>query len=317
MRKTSVYLPDETKAALHEVSVRWNRSEAQLIREAIDRLVRSARAESAPALPVPSPTARGPRLIGVGVGPSAPDLITLRAVRALQGADRVFAASTAPDAISRAEAIVRAAAPDVAVDRLPFVATDNPDVLEQCYEDAADALLLVLDRGQSAALVTLGDPNVYSIFPDLARRVAAKRPGVPITSVPGIMAFQELAASTGTTLAEGGERIDVATMGDDPTALTRALLDTRATVVLYKGGRRLPELAAHLRECERLDGAVIGSGGVVPLAEGQQQVELRALPRLAEHPGLEAGQLEAALLLVVQHDHRLEQRVPGRASGPG
>jgi precorrin-2/cobalt-factor-2 C20-methyltransferase len=258
MRKTSVYLPDETKAALHEVSVRWNRSEAQLIREAIDRLVRSANFEPAPASPVASSTTQGPRLIGVGVGPSAPDLITQRAVRVLEHADRVFTASTAPDAISRAEAIVRAAAPNVAIDRLPFEATENPHVLDRCFDHAADAVLFVLDRGQSAAWVTLGDPNVYSIFPELARRVAAKRPGVPITSVPGIMAFQELAASTGTILAEGDERIDVATMGDDPTSLARALTDTRATVVLYKGGLRLPEVAAQLRECDRLDGAVIG-----------------------------------------------------------
>ena len=40
MRKTSVYLPDATKDALRQVSLRWNRSEAQLIREAIDRLIR-------------------------------------------------------------------------------------------------------------------------------------------------------------------------------------------------------------------------------------------------------------------------------------
>ena len=126
MRKTSVYLPDETKEALHQVSLRWNRSEAQLIREAIDRLVRSADTEAAPPAPPASFEDQGPRLIGVGVGPSAPDLITQRAVRVLERADRVFAASTAPDAISRAETIVRSAAPDVAVDRLPFVATERP-----------------------------------------------------------------------------------------------------------------------------------------------------------------------------------------------
>ncbi len=257
MRKTSVYLPDETKAALHQVSLRWNRSEAQLIREAIDRLVRSAVTESAPAPTAPS----GPepaRLIGVGVGPSAPDLITQRAVRVLERADRVFAASTAPDAISRAETIVRAAAPDVAIDRLAFVTTENPDSLDHCFTDAANAVVDVLDRGQVAAFVTLGDPNVYSIFPELARRVAAQRPGLPISTVPGIMAFQELAASTGTVLAEGDERIEVATVGEELTSFDGALVDRRATVVVYKGGRRLPELAAQLRRCGRLDGAVIG-----------------------------------------------------------
>jgi precorrin-2/cobalt-factor-2 C20-methyltransferase len=258
MRKTSVYLPDETKDALRQVSIRWNRSEAQLIREAIDRLVRSADSEPAPSATLPASRFLGPQLIGVGVGPSAPDLITQRAVDVLQRADRVFAASTAPDAISRAETIVRSAAPDVAVDRLPFVATESPDVLDRSFRRAVDALVAVLDRGEVAAFITLGDPNVYSVFSELARRVRLIRPGLPVSTVPGIMAFQELAASTGTVLAEGDERIDVGTMGDDGTSFAQALVDARTTVVLYKGGRRLPEVAAQLRERERLDGAVIG-----------------------------------------------------------
>jgi precorrin-2/cobalt-factor-2 C20-methyltransferase len=257
MRKTSVYLPDETKDALRQVSHRWNRSEAQLIREAIDRLIRSADSEPAPPAPVTFPRSQGPGLIGVGVGPSAPDLITQRAVRVLERADRVFAASTAPDAISRAETIVRSAAPGVAVDRLPFVATESPDALDQSFQRAVETLVAVVDRGEVAAFITLGDPNVYSVFSELARRVRVSRPGVPVTTVPGIMAFQELAASTGTVLAEGDERLDVATMGDG-TSFANALADARTTVVLYKGGRRLPEVAAQLRQSERLEGAVIG-----------------------------------------------------------
>jgi precorrin-2/cobalt-factor-2 C20-methyltransferase len=258
MRKTSVYLPDQTKDALRQVSLRWNRSEAQLIREAVDRLIRTAESEPAPSAAPASSRSQGPQLIGVGVGPSAPDLITQRAIRVLERADRVFAASTAPDAITRAETIVRAAAPAVAVDRLPFVPTESPDVLDQSFARAVDALLAVLDRGEVAAFITLGDPNVYSVFSELARRVQVKRPGVPATTVPGIMAFQELAASTGTVLAEGDEHIDVGTMGDDGTSFARALIDARATVVLYKGGRRLPEVAAQLRDSRRLEGAVVG-----------------------------------------------------------
>jgi precorrin-2/cobalt-factor-2 C20-methyltransferase len=258
MRKTSVYLPEETKDALRHLSLRWNRSEAQLIREAIDRLIRSAGSESAPAAPLASSRFQGPQLIGIGVGPSAPDLITQRAVDILQRADRVFAAATAPDAISRAETIVRSAAPDVAVDRLPFAAAASPDVLDQSFARAVEALVAVLDRGEVAAFITLGDPNVFSVFSELARRVGVSRPGVPVTTIPGIMAFQELAALTGTVLAEGDEHIDVGTMGDDSTSFAKALGVARTTVVLYKGGRRLPEVAAQLRDNERLDGAVIG-----------------------------------------------------------
>ena len=44
--------------------------------------------------------------------------MTERAVATLRAADRVVAASTGPDAIGRAEAVVRAVAPEVGVDRV-------------------------------------------------------------------------------------------------------------------------------------------------------------------------------------------------------
>ena len=258
MRKTSVYLSEETKAALHEVSVRWDRSEAELIRLAIDRLIRGAEQETAPSTAHRSDRPTGPRLFGVGVGPSAPDLITERAVRVLEQADQVFAASTAPDAIGRAEAILRTATPSVAVDRLPFAIAGDEDVRRRCVEDAAQTIVATLDQGKVVAFVTLGDPNVYSTFTAVARRVAALRPTVPIATVPGVMAFQELAASTSTVLAEGEEHVELVNMGGDPSVLDPMLLRRHATVVLYKGGRALPGVAERLAATSRLEHAVIG-----------------------------------------------------------
>src|SRR5260370_11636561 len=108
MRKPSVYLPEELKAELAQLARRWDRSEAELLRLAVERLVRAARDDAAPGEPAPRRDP-GPRLIGVGVGPSDPGLVTARALAALRDADRVVAASTGPDAIGRAEAIRRAA----------------------------------------------------------------------------------------------------------------------------------------------------------------------------------------------------------------
>ena len=57
------------------------------------------------------------------------------------------------------------------------------------------------------------------------------------------MAFQALAARTGTVIVDERQRLIVRTAldGDD---LDADLADPDATVVVYKGGRRLPELAA-------------------------------------------------------------------------
>jgi len=257
MRKTSVYLPEDLKDDLAALARRWDRSEAELLRLAVERLVRSARDDAAPG---GAPPARepGPRFVGVGVGPSDPGLVTERALATLRGADRVFAAATAPDAIGRAEAIVRAVATEIDVDRLVLDIGDDAPSRAASLEAAADAVVESLDTGAVVAFVTLGDPNVYSTFPALARLVGARRPAVPTATVPGVMAFQELAAEAGTVLAEEGERLAVVVADGEPGALEAALAEPGCTVVVYKGGRHLPAVARVLAAHDRLDGAVLG-----------------------------------------------------------
>jgi precorrin-2/cobalt-factor-2 C20-methyltransferase len=271
VRKTSVYLPESLKDELSGLARRWDRSEAELLRLAVERLVHGARADTAPGTRarVREP---GPRLVGVGVGPSDPELITERAVATVRDADRVVAASTAPDAIGRAEAVVRTAAPEVPVDRLVLDIGGDTAARAASLADAATAIVDTLDTGSVVAFLTLGDPNVYSTFPALAALVADLRPSVPITTVPGVMAFQELAAETGTVLAHDGEYLTVAVAGPDATPLDDLLADGHHTVVVYKGGRHLPAVASSLRDRDRLDGAVLGEmiglpgGRCVPVA---------------------------------------------------
>jgi precorrin-2/cobalt-factor-2 C20-methyltransferase len=193
-------------------------------------------------------------LIGVGVGPGDPELITVRAVRAIREADRVLAPSSAVDAVGRAESIVRQACPGVAVQRLVFAMGRA----EGSVDDAAATLVDGLDAGQRLAFVTLGDPNVYSTFSSVAARVRSLRPDAVIETVPGIMAFQELAARAGTVVLRNAERLALVTALDGADALDAALADPAQAVVVYKGGRHLPAMAKRLAAAGRLDGAVVG-----------------------------------------------------------
>jgi precorrin-2/cobalt-factor-2 C20-methyltransferase len=215
-------------------------------------------------------------LIGVGVGPGDPELVTARALRVLAEADRVIAPSVAIDAVGRAESIVRQAAPRVHMERLVFAMTGEP-ARSASHRAAAGALLPYLDAGEQVAFITLGDPNIYSTFSSLAAEIRSLRPATTIETVPGIMAFQALAATTGTVLLDGTEALALITALDGPDGLDDALADPTRAVIVYKGGRHLPAIAKRLAEAGRLDGAVVGEllglpgERVAPVAEVADQ----------------------------------------------
>lgn len=253
VRKSSLYLPDRLKAALAERARRTGRSEAALIRDAIESaLSRPAASKSIPAEP-PVPG----RLVGVGVGPGDADLLTLRATTALRRADRVLAPSTAVDAVGRAEAIVRQALPEVPVERVPFAMAPSRPARDRSVDQAAARVVGYLKAGEEVAWITLGDPLVYSTFAAVAARVTKRRPAATIAHVPGIMAFQALACRTGTVVADERTRLTIRTAldGED---LEADLENLESTLVIYKGGRRLPELAAIARKAGRAKASVAG-----------------------------------------------------------
>jgi precorrin-2/cobalt-factor-2 C20-methyltransferase len=255
VRKSSLYLPDRLKTALRARAEATGRSEADLIREAVEgALARD------PASRADGPTPERPlpgRLVGIGVGPGEADLLTVRAVNALRRADRVLAPSTAVDAVGRAEAIVRQAVPGLIVERVPFAMAPSRRARDRSVEQAADAVVAHLHSGEEVAWITLGDPLVYSTFPAVVAGVVRRRPATVVVSIPGVMAFQALAARTGTVVTDERDRLLVRTAldGED---LDADLNELDATVVIYKGGRRLPELAASAARAGRAEGAVVG-----------------------------------------------------------
>lgn len=227
----------------------------------------SAVADSAVAT-APTGHASAPRLadlVGVGVGPGDPALLTVQALTVLRSVDRVVAPTTAVDAPGRAETIVRQALPEVVVDRLPFdMSPDHADggagatLRSASHRLAAHDIVASIAGGQRVAFVTLGDPNVYSTFPSVAAEVRALRPETVVATVPGICAFQVLAARSGTVLTDGVEHMALVTALDGPGHAAAAIADEDCAVVIYKGGRHLPAIHAMLARHDRLEGAVVG-----------------------------------------------------------
>lgn len=198
-------------------------------------------------------------LVGIGVGPGDPDLLTVAAVRELSTAGRVFVPVMAPDIAGRAEAVVRAHLTHDRLERLVFALNDDVDASQRrrhdCWDVAAARVVAHLrDGGGAAAFATLGDPSVYSTFGYLAQTVRELLPGVRVRTIPGITAMQATASAAGLTLVEGSESLTLLPLSRDLAPLDDALA-VGGTVVVYKGGRRLAQLRERVTAAGALDRA--------------------------------------------------------------
>ena len=206
------------------------------------------------------------RLVGVGVGPGDPELVTVKGVRVLREADLVVVPVMDPEEMGRAEATVRAHT-DAEPLRLVFALDDRGGPTAErlsAWEAAADRVAQELrDGAASVAFATIGDPNVYSTFTYLADAVRERVPEVVVETVPGITAMQDLASRSGTVLCEGTESLALLPLTAGVPAFEEALTHFD-TVVAYKGGRHMPAVLEVLRAQDRLDDAVFGAALGLP-----------------------------------------------------
>jgi precorrin-2/cobalt-factor-2 C20-methyltransferase len=178
------------------------------------------------------------RLLGVGVGPGDPELLTLKAVRVLQESP-VIAYVSAKGRPSTARKI---AAPHLRAGRreinLALPMRPAPELIQAAYDEAASRIGAELERGDDVAVLCEGDPFVYGSFAQLFDRLGES---YPTEVVPGVVSFTAAAAAARAPLVRGTQNLLVlpATLSTDALAAHLAQADAAA---ILKLGRHLSKV---------------------------------------------------------------------------
>jgi precorrin-2/cobalt-factor-2 C20-methyltransferase len=198
------------------------------------------------------------KLYGVGVGPGAPDLLSLRALEVLRRVKVIALPRSSDYGASMAWQIVKpvlGAVPDQEHLFLTFPMSKQSERLRPAWNKAFAAIGERLEQGLDVAFATEGDPSLFSTFIYLAQEAPQRWPGIEIEVVPGVSSITAVPAVTGIPLADGQERIAIVpgTYGlDDLPELLRHF----DTLVLMKIGPELPRIVRELERAGLLDRAV-------------------------------------------------------------
>lgn len=148
------------------------------------------------------------KLFGVGVGPGDPELITVKAVRAIKEADIIFTAASSKNSYSLA---VEIASPYIAASavtrQLGFPMTKKSETVEAAWIANAREIAEELKKGKTAVFLTLGDPTTYSTFGYILKKMKCIMPDAQIETIPGITSFHAAAARLNRILVEGEESL--------------------------------------------------------------------------------------------------------------
>ncbi|WP_306120512.1 MULTISPECIES: precorrin-2 C(20)-methyltransferase [unclassified Roseitalea] len=212
-------------------------------------------------------------LYGIGVGPGAPDLITLRAYRLLTAVPVI--AWPAPEtgesfARSIVAGCIRADHAEIPI-RVPM--RPGPAPAGEVYDRVAPQIAAHLDAGRDVAVVCAGDPFFYGSFMYLYERLAGR---YRCEIVPGISSVMAGAAALGLPLAGRNDVLTVVPAPLDDAAIA-AQIEAADAAVIIKVGRHLPRVRALIDAIGLIDGAwyaervTLANERVMPLAEAKAE----------------------------------------------
>lgn len=199
-------------------------------------------------------------LYGVGLGPGAPDLITLRAARLIEAA-----AVIAYPTLAGGDSFARSIAADLIAPTAQEIAIDVPMTVDRApaqaaYDEGALKIAEALDAGHDVICLCEGDPFFYGSFMYLHARLKDR---YTVKVVPGVTSITACAAEAGRPLVARNERLTVLPGPMDEAALRERIANADA-VAIMKVGRHLPKIRAVLHDLGLTDSATYVERATLP-----------------------------------------------------
>jgi precorrin-2/cobalt-factor-2 C20-methyltransferase len=207
------------------------------------------------------------RLIGVGVGPGDPELLTLKAVRALENADVVawFAKSgNASNARNIATRFLRPAAIELPLLYPVTTELSTKDAAYQAsirgfFDESGARIASHLEAGRTVAVLSEGDPLLFGSYMHIHVRLSKR---FPTEVIPGITAMSGCWSAAGLPITQGDDVLTVVPGTLNAEELVRRLRQNDPTVVM-KLGRNLPKVRSALIDVGRLGSAIYVERGTM------------------------------------------------------
>ncbi|SCI83704.1 Cobalt-precorrin-2 C(20)-methyltransferase [uncultured Clostridium sp.] len=141
-------------------------------------------------------------LYGIGVGPGDKELLTVKAVRAIENSDVVVAPSAMEGgdsiALETAMEYIKAGT-EVVIKHFPMGKKDRIEKAKETYGFIEEKL----KEGKNVSFLTIGDPYIYSTYIHLLKHIEER--GFHVETVPGITSFCAAASIVDRTLVVGNE----------------------------------------------------------------------------------------------------------------
>lgn len=200
-------------------------------------------------------------LVGVGVGPGDPGLLTVKAVEAIQDADVIMCPASSQDRPSIALSIVSSMIDKSKQEivKLVFPMIKDKDVLEATWKKNARIMADKVLSGKNVVYITVGDPYLYSTWIYMHRDIEENHPEIKQSVIPGIVSIFTFASKVGVSIAEGAEKVSIIPSCYDLSSV-REIAKNSETMVFLKDGRYFDQVINVLKEAGFPDDSIFAIG---------------------------------------------------------